>query len=158
MIVYPSHQLQPQFYQILDLPCALKMCHQLKRVWLPPPNIHGTNTGHLSSTASHYRWFFTKVFCSRSLDSHVCFQLPEVHKRSMISLDLAEIFEPILASILRNNCTNSCFPSLLSTVSVCVPATSTTRHNLTKNKSIALLTRQLAGNIIAFNFFYVRPD
>ena len=71
--------------------------------------------------------------------------------RSLISLDIAEIFEPKLASILANNGNNFCLLSLLSTASVCVAAISTTPYNLTQNKSIALLTRELAEKIIECN-------
>ena len=71
--------------------------------------------------------------------------------RPLISLDIAEIFEPILRSVSTNNGNNSCLLSLWSTASVCVPTISTTLYNLTKNKSIALLTRELAEKIVACN-------
>ena len=71
--------------------------------------------------------------------------------RSLISLDIAEIFEPKLASVLANKSNNSCLLSLLTTPSVCVAAISTTPYNLTQNKSIALLTRELAEKIIECN-------
>ena len=96
-----------------------------------------------------FTFFRTATFASNFL---IC------SKRSLISLDIAEIFEPILASALRNNCTNYYFLSLLSTASVSVPAISTISYNLMKNKSIILLTRQLSGKILAFYFFfYTRP-
>ena len=74
-------------------------------------------------------------------------------KRSLMSLDIAESFESIFTSILRNNCTNSWLLSFLSAASVCVRTISTTYYSTTKNKNIALLTRQLAEKTIACNFF-----
>ena len=122
-------------------------------VCLPPPNTHDGILGICAALPLIIGDLLQNHFVHIFKNSYVCFQLPEVPKRSLVSLDIAGIFEPTLASVLRNKCINSCLLILLSTTSVCAPAIATTRYNLTKNKSIALLTRQLTGTITAFNFF-----
>ena len=149
---------------MLDLPCAPKRYPQLRSVCLQHRNIHGANTGHLSSTVSHYRWSVAKAICSRPLEQLRL--LPrdrwyKYHKRFLISLDVAEMFEPILVSVLRSDCTNSCLLSVMNAVTSHLQSdnhVTITRYNLTKTKSIALFTRQPVGKIIAFElFFYVCP-
>ena len=49
-------------------------------------------------------------------------------KRYLISFVLAKNSDPILASVLNPSCTCSCLPILLSTISVCVLAISTTPY------------------------------
>ena len=129
------------------------MCPQPKRVCQPPPNVHVMNTGHLPSTnlslMTRCLSFLFMVFRTATSDSNFL----KYYKRSFISFDIAEVFGPILVSLLKNNCISSCLLSLSSTASVCVQVISTIRYNLMKNKIIVLLTRPFAGKIIAFNFF-----
>lgn len=86
------------------MPRSPKLCHHLRRVRVPPPNILGI-WPVLSLIISDS---LEKLFIHVLSNSYVCFQLPEVPQEVLVPLDKAEIFEPILASVLRNNCTSSC--------------------------------------------------
>ena len=77
-------------------------------------------------------------------------------ERSLNLFVFSEIFDPILFSVLGTNWTKSCSLGLLSKASVCLPANSKTPFNFRRNKSIALLTKQLNEKKYLMDFFYVR--
>lgn len=81
------------------------------------------------------------------------FQLPEVPQETLDFICHSRNLRTHISLCIDKNCTNSCLLSLLNTASVCAPPISTTCYDLTENKSIVLLTRQLAEKVIACNFF-----